>query len=167
MAKNVIINGVTYPSVPQVEIPLSGGGGNAVFYDTSDADAAASNVLAGKTFYKDSKKTGSMTNQGAGGGTISTKAGSVSIPEGYYSGTGSVSISSTEQRKIITGNIKSGVSILGVSGKSSVVDTSDADATAGNILSGKTAYVNGTKLTGSLSAVSVSQDSTTKVLTIQ
>ena len=166
MAKNVVINEVVYQNVPQVEIPLSNGGGNAVFYDTTDADASTGNVLAGKTFYKDGKKTGSMTNQGAGGGTISTKAGSVSIPEGYYSGAGSVSISSTEQAKIITGNIKSGVSILGVSGKSSVVDTSDADATARNIATGKTAYVNGTKLTGQLSTVTVTQDGSTKVLTI-
>ena len=166
MAQNVVINGVTYQNVPQVEIPKSGSG-TAVFFDTTDADASAGNVLSGKTFYKDGKKTGSMTNQGAGGGTISTKAGSVSIPEGYYSGTGSVSISSTEQNKIVSGNIKSGVSILGVSGSSSVVDTSDADATAAQIVSGKYAYVNGTKLQGTLTAVTVSQDSTTKVLTIQ
>ena len=166
MAQNVVINGVTYQNVPQVEIPKSGSG-TAVFYDTTTADAVRANVLSGKTFFKDGLKTGSMTNQGAGGGTISTKAGSVSIPEGYYSGTGSVSISSTEQGKIVSGNIKSGVSILEVSGSSSVVDTSDADATAAQIVSGKYAYVNGTKLQGTLTAVSVSQDSTTKVLTIQ
>lgn len=59
------------------------------------------------------------------------------------------------------------MTILGVSGKSSVVDTGDATAVAGTIISGKTAYVNGTKLTGSLTTVSISQDSLTKVLTIE
>lgn len=53
-------------------------------------------------------------------------------------------------------NIKSGVKIFNVtgayagSGGSSGTDTSDADATAANILSGKTAYVNGSKLTGTM-----------------
>lgn len=48
---NVIINGVSYNSVPSVQIPRSGGGGNAVFYDTSDATAAAANILAGYSAY--------------------------------------------------------------------------------------------------------------------
>lgn len=51
MAKNVLINGTTYSAVPYVQIPLSGGGGNAVFYDTGDADAAAANILAGYSAY--------------------------------------------------------------------------------------------------------------------
>lgn len=51
MAKNVIINGTTYPAVPYVSIPLSGGGGNAVFYDTSDATGAAANLLTGFSMY--------------------------------------------------------------------------------------------------------------------
>lgn len=36
MAQNVIINGVTYQTVPEVDIPKSGGG-TAKFYDTADA----------------------------------------------------------------------------------------------------------------------------------
>lgn len=167
MARNVIINGVTYNDVPQVEIPLSGGGGNAVFYDTTGADARRGNVLSGKTFYSNGLKTGSMVNNGTQTTTITTKSQTVTIAEGYHSGGGSVSIATAEINKIIAGNIKSGVTILGQSGSASVVDTGDADATAGNILSGKTAYVNGTKLTGTLSAVSVSQDVSTKVLTIR
>lgn len=49
---------------------------------------------------------------------------------------------------LVTGNIKSGVSIYGVAGKASVVDTSDANAIASQILSGLYAYVNGSKLLG-------------------
>lgn len=115
MAQNVVINGVTYSSVPEVDIPKSGGG-TAKFYDTADGDAAAGNILTGKSAYNSSGKVdGSMANNGSTGGTISTKAGTVSIPAGYTSG-GTVSISSTEQAKIIAGNIKSGVTILGQAG---------------------------------------------------
>ena len=50
---------------------------------------------------------------------------------------------------LVAGNIKSGVSIFGVSGSYSGLNTSDADATAADINNGKTAYVNGVKITGS------------------
>ena len=167
MAQSVVINGVTYNSVPQVEIPKSGGGGNAVFYDTSSDNAVAGDVLATKTFHTSTgSATGNMTNNGNVSGTISTVAGTYTIAGGYHGGSGTVSIASAEQAKIITGNIKSGVTILGVAGSSSVVDTSDANATQAQILSGKTAYVNGTKLTGSLNTPSISQDGVTKVLSI-
>lgn len=165
MAQNVIINGVTYNSVPSVIIPKTGGG-NATFYDVDDATAAAENVLTGKTAYlAGGKKNGSMVNNGTLNGSISTKAGTYSIPSGYTSG-GSVGISSTEQAKIIAGNIRSGVSILGVAGATAVVDTSDATATAATIYNGVTAYVGGAKITGTLSAAVISQDSTSKVLSI-
>ena len=45
MAQNVIINGVTYQSVPEVDIPKSGGG-TAKFTDVSDATAVAADVLS-------------------------------------------------------------------------------------------------------------------------
>ena len=57
---------------------------------------------------------------------------------------------------LTAGNIRSGVKIFNVTGSyagsssSGGVDTSDATATAANILSGKTAYVNGSKLTGTM-----------------
>ena len=168
MSQSVVINNVTYSAVPQVEIPKSGGGGNAVFYDTASDTAASADVLATKTFHTSTgSATGGMTNNGTVTGTISTVAGTYTIAGGYHSGSGTVAISSTEQAKIITGNIKSGVTILGVAGKTSVVDTGDANATAAQILSGKTAYVNGTKLEGQLNTPSISQDGVTKVLTIE
>lgn len=133
MAQNVIINGVTYQNVPEVDIPKSGSG-TAKFYDTSTADITSSDVLSGKTgFGPSGSVSGGMTNNGATGGTISTKAGTVTIPAGYTSG-GSVKISDTEQAKIIAGNIKSGVTILGQA--------------------------------GSLALPTISQDSTTKILSI-
>ena len=88
-------------------------------------------------------------------GTISAVDGTVTIPAGYTSG-GTVQISEAEKGKVIPGNIKSGATILGVAGKTSVVDTDDADATAGDILSGKTAYVNGQKITGTTTMPTIS-----------
>lgn len=167
MAKSVIINGVTYSDVPQVDIPLSTGSGTASFYDSTDATASQGDVLTGKTYYKDGKKTGSMPNNGNTSGTINTKAGTVTIPAGYTSG-GTASIDSTEQAKIISGNIKSGVTILGVSGDSKVVDTTIASggATAATIVSGYSAYVNGSKIDGAATLPVISQDATSKVLSI-
>lgn len=49
---------------------------------------------------------------------------------------------------ILSENIKAGVTILGVDGKASVVDTADATANAEEILEDKVAYVNGVKVTG-------------------
>lgn len=129
----VVINGVSYTACPEVDIPISGGG-TAKFFDASQTDVAAGDVLSGKKFVGASgEDTGTMANNGSTSGTISTKAGTVNIPAGYTSG-GTVQISSTEQAKIIASNIKSGVTILGQA--------------------------------GSLSLPSISQDSTTKILSI-
>lgn len=49
-------------------------------------------------------------------GTITTKAQQYTIQNGYHDGSGKVSISSTEQAKIIATNIRQGVTILGVEG---------------------------------------------------
>lgn len=85
--------------------------------NTTDADASASEILYGKTAYVNKNKlTGSMTNNGTVTGTITTKAQEYTIPAGYHNGLGKVSISSTEQAKIIADNIKEGVEILGVTG---------------------------------------------------
>ena len=46
MAQNVVINGVTYQNVPEVDIPKSGSG-TAKFYDTSGADITGADVLTG------------------------------------------------------------------------------------------------------------------------
>lgn len=146
--KNVIINKVPYEGVGEVKIPLQEGGGSARYVETSDATAAAGEILTGKTAYVNgSLINGSMPDNGKTDGTISAVDGTVTIPAGYTTG-GTVQISEAEQGKVIPGNIKSGATILGVAGKASVVDTEDADATAGDILSGKTAYVNGQKVTG-------------------
>ncbi len=85
--------------------------------NTTDATAAASEILSEKTAYVSGQKiTGSMVNNGAITKEITVKAEQVTIPIGYHDGSGKVGISSTEQAKIIAGNIKMGVNILGVEG---------------------------------------------------
>lgn len=85
--------------------------------DTSDATVQVAEILATKTAYANGAKlTGTMPNNGAVTGTITTKAQQYTVPQGYHDGSGKVSISSTEQAKIIATNIKSGVNILGVTG---------------------------------------------------
>ena len=85
--------------------------------DTTDATATVGEILSGSTAYaRGSKLTGTMPNNGAVSGMITTKAQEYSIPQGYHDGSGKVKIDTTEQAKIIEGNIKSGVQILGVTG---------------------------------------------------
>lgn len=85
--------------------------------DTSSDTLTVSEALSGKTFHaRGTAYTGTMANNGAVSGTISTKAGEYTVPQGYHDGSGKVGISPTEQAKIIAGNIKSGVQILGVTG---------------------------------------------------
>lgn len=85
--------------------------------DSSDCTAVVAEVLTGKTFAKGGQVlTGTMPNRGSVTGTISTKAQQYTIQQGYHDGSGKVSISSTEQAKIIPENIRSGVTVLGVEG---------------------------------------------------
>jgi hypothetical protein len=133
MAQNVIINGVTYQNVPEVDIPKVGGG-TAKFYDASSGTADAGDILSGKTAYgSNGAITGSMPNNGATGGTISTKSGTVTIPAGYTSG-----------------------------GTVSILASAVADLTASTLLTGKTVL----GIAGTLSLPTISQDSTTKILSI-
>ena len=164
MAQNVVINGVTYQNVPEVDIPKSGGG-TAKFTDVSDTTAVAADTLSGKYIYKaDGTKTqGSIASKTSSDLTANNLT--VTATAGHYASAASKTLSDAN---LVSGNIKNGVTIFGVSGATNVVDTTIASdgASAGNIVNGYKAYVNGALIEGNASMVSVSQDSTTKILSI-
>lgn len=94
--------------------------------NSQDATAAVAEILATKTAYaRGSKLTGTMPNNGAVSGIISTKDGQYIVPQGYHDGSGKVSIDSTEQAKLIPDNIREGVTVMGVLGTMS--GTEDAN----------------------------------------
>lgn len=129
MAQSVVINGVTYADVPEVDIPLSGGG-TAKFMDTSAGDAAAGDMLSGKKAY-------------AGGqlvtGNIQSKAAATYTP-------------GTSDQTIQAGQYLAGAQTI----------SGDANLVSNNILKNVTIF----GVTGNLALPSISQDSTTKVLSI-
>lgn len=92
-------------------------GTNTFDSNTSNDTATASEILATKTAHaRGTALTGTMPNNGAVTGTISTIDGEYTIPQGYHDGSGKVSINATEQSKLIAENIRQGVTILGVEG---------------------------------------------------
>lgn len=88
--------------------------------DTSGATAVVAEILAGKTaFARGSKVTGTMPNNGSVKKNITKKDEVVSIAQGYHDGSGAIGIDSVEQEKLIATNIRSGITVLGVTGSMS------------------------------------------------
>lgn len=162
--QTVVINGVTYSNVPSIQIPKSDSG-TAHFYDISDSTAAAGDVVSGKYFYTaaGAKTQGSIASKTSA--DLTTNVLTVTAPAGYYSSAASKTLTDAS---LVSGNIKSGATIFGVSGSTNVIDTTLASgaAGAGSILSGYSAFVNGAKVDGSATVPTVSQDGSTKVLSI-
>lgn len=92
---------------------------------STPGDATAAHILSGKkAWVAGSQITGTMTNQGAKTSSLNC-GGSYTIPAGYHNGSGK-----------ITAN--------------SLASQTDGDATAAQILTGKIAWVDGAKVTGTM-----------------
>ena len=130
------------------------------YQDVSSVTAGAADTLTGKVLVTADGKvaTGTMPNNGAVSKTLDASTPSYTIPKGYHSGVGKVSVA--VETKSVTptkaaqdivpsaGKLLSKVTVAAIPDE--FVNTSDADAAAVNILDGKIAFVNGEKITGSM-----------------
>ena len=129
-------------------VNIFGVAGNSNVVNTSAGDATAAQILSGKKAYVDGALvTGTIASKGAATYTPGTSNQTITSGQ-YLSGAQTIS----GDADLVSANIKSGANIFGVAGATAVVNTSDANAVAGNILSGKTAYVNGSKITGTIAS---------------
>ena len=144
------------------------------YQDVSSVTATAADTLTGKVFVisDGTVTTGTMANNGAVTKALDAATTSYTIPKGYHSGAGKVSVT-TETKEVTptkaaqeivpsTGKLLSKVSVAAI--PNNYVDTGDADAAAANILDSKTAYVNGAKVVGTMpnnGSVSASMDGLT------
>lgn len=116
MSKDIQINDRTYNDISTVTVTTTSGD-TANFYDSSMTTATSSEIVSGKTaVLKNGMTTGTISDNGTISGGIKTKDEFVSVPSGYYSGNGSISIADTGKAKLVANNIRHGVSILGVEG---------------------------------------------------
>lgn len=130
------------------------------YQDVSSVTATAPDVLSGKVFVTaaGAVTTGTMANNGAVNKTLTAQEQSYTIPAGYHSGTGSVSISPesktatpTKSQQTIsptTGKVLTSVIVEAIPAQ--YVDTSSATATADQILDGATAFVGGELVEGTM-----------------
>ena len=151
----------------------------AAYQDVSSTTAAAGDVLTGKVFVTSTGAvtTGTMANNGAVSKVLTAAEPSYKVPKGYHSGAGTVSIDpetktvtpTTSQQTVspASGKVLSSVTVNAIPAQ--YVDTSDATATAAQILDGATAYVDGELVEGTMpdnGAVTKTLDSATTSYTV-
>lgn len=123
--------------------------------DTSDATATATEIREGYTAYVNGEKiVGTIPSYGANTYTPTTED-QYFEPGSYITGMQIIK----GDANLISENIKKGVTIFNVEGilDASGIDTSDATATASDILDGKTAYVDGEKITGNILSLTTTE----------
>ena len=144
---------------------LQGEGG----VDTSDATATAGDIAYGKTAYAGEQKLTGTVQSVESGFTIGKESTGVSVQAGKLASMVPFSeavllrsgasiqdfIELAELGDAAASDVTSGKTFTSAAGLKETgtyvpLDTSDATATAGDIASGKTAYINGEKVTGSV-----------------
>lgn len=130
------------------------------YQDVSSVTAGAGDVLTGKVFVtaNGAVTPGEMVNNGAVNKTLDVTTITYTIPKGYHSGSGAVKIvletktvtptKSSQTIKPSTGKVLSEVTVAAIPAE--YITTTDATAEAGEILDGKTAYVGGVKVEGTM-----------------
>jgi hypothetical protein len=78
--------------------------------------------------------------------TATFSATSAAVMGGYYESTNLVAVDAD----LVSANLRSGVSIFGVTGTPTVVNTASGNATTNQILAGRVAWVNGSAITGAI-----------------
>lgn len=124
-------------------------------YLTRDKYAGYTNsdLLTGNTMYDIAHQIVAGTMANNGDVVITPTTQEQTKDKGYYNSLKVSGVTSDIDSNITPENIKKDISILGVTGTlEGGIDTSDADATADDIVSPKTAYVNGEKITGTINA---------------
>ena len=139
---NVVINTVQYQNVPSVQIPKVGSG-TATFYDSSECDVVAGSMLNGvKAIGASGEVTGNIASKAAATYTPSNTAQTIAAQQ-YLAG--AQTIEAVVCANLTAANIKSGVTVK-------VGTATDDDSVA--------------SIQGSLTTPTVSQDSTSKILSI-
>lgn len=139
----IVINNVVYPDVPSIDVPLSPGPGNAKFYDPSGTDIVAGDVLSGKKgIGPNGEVTGNIQSKSAATYTPSGTAQTIAAQQ-YLSG--AQTIEAVVCANLSAANIKNGVTVK-------VGTATDDDSV--------------TSVQGSLTTPTISQDGTTKILSI-
>jgi hypothetical protein len=130
---------------------IFGVAGKTEVVDTTLAASAASatDLVSGKQGFVNGTLVSGTIVAGAnvsGGDGVLT----FSIPDGLYS----ARTATASDTDLVTGNIRAGVNLFGVAGKTEVVDTTlgGTAAVAADIVSGKEAYVNGSVVSGTVAA---------------
>lgn len=139
---SVVINNVTYASCPEVDIPKSGGG-TAKFYYTGDSTGVAADLRNGKKMFGVSGEvTGGMTEKSAASYNPSNSDQTINANQ-FLAGAQTI-------RAVTVSGLSAGVIANGVTVK--VGCSADDDCV--------------TSVTGTLASPVISQDNTSKILSI-